>query len=332
MPALINTTNYDAFAEFGVDGEGASCIVLVVAGSFTMPRPGRVATGPLRRCEYQVPGARQDSYFGRPGASSLRREGQSSYTRPGTDVYLLGRAWAPGGRPCKEGRVTLSVGSRVRTARIVGPRLWTQGIGTLSPEAPAPYESVELRYEHCAGGPLVPGNPVGCGIHGSAREAVGQPLPQIEDGAHPMRDWSERPPPLGFGPIARHWHPRCTYAGTYDRAWLEERAPLWPRDLDLRFFHAAAPGLCFDPYLQGGESVCIAGCHPDGDYQFELPRVRLWARTYYRRATMDIRTMRLDAVELDADAGIVQVVWRAVAPLAGGVFEHETSVVAEDVA
>lgn len=330
MPTLTNTTAYDAFAEFGVDREGSSCVVLVVAASFAMPRPGH--GGPLRRCEQQLPVARQDVYFGAPGASSLRREGQSVYTRAGTDVYLLGRAWAPRGRPVPEGTVALSVGPRTRTARIFGPRQWMRTRGGVRASPPDPYESVELRYEYCVGGPLAPSNPVGCGLYQNAHDALEQPLPRIEDGEHPLHDWSERPRPLGFGPIARHWQPRCGYAGTYDEAWRAERAPLWPKDLDLRFFNAAPPGLSFDPHLSGGEPIRVVGCHPDGDYRFDLPRLRLSARTYYRRTSMDVRAMRLDAVEIDAEAGSVQLVWRAAAPLVGGVFEHETSVVAEDTA
>ena len=49
------------------------------------------------------------------------------------------------------------------------------------------------------------------------------------------------------------------YAGTYDKKWQEERAPLLPRDFSKRFLNAAAPGLVAPGYLRGDETVIAAG-------------------------------------------------------------------------
>jgi hypothetical protein len=329
MSGLINTTACAGFLAFSVDHDGGACAVIVAAATYALPRVGRGPGEPLRPYDVQLEAARCDEYFGEPGASSLRREGQTTYTRPGTDIYLRGRAWAPKGRPATETRVVCAVGPCTRMVRVVGARRWARGVGGPRPSAPEPFTTVALRYELCVGGPTEARNPVGVGVYRDALEAIGMPLPQIEDDEQLLREWSERPPPAGLGPVARSWQPRLGYAGTYDQAWLASRAPLWPRDLDARFFHAAAPGLWVTPHLRGGEPVLLRGCHPDGDVRFELPRRSLVARTYHRREGMREQAMRLDAVDIDAEAGTVQLVWRTSATLRGGLLEHEATVVAE---
>ena len=113
----------------------------------------------------------------------------------------------------------------------------------------------------------------------------------------------------GFGPVARHWLPRRAFAGTYDQAWLDRRIPLWPRDLDERFFCAASPGLCAVPYLVGGEPVRIVGMSPDGAYELVLPRVRLAAR--FELGSSSVRkSLVLDSVSFEPEASAFTMVWR----------------------
>lgn len=113
-----------------------------------------------------------------------------------------------------------------------------------------------------------------------------------------------------FGPIARHWQSRRTLAGTYDEAWLEHRIPLWPFDLDERFFSAASPGMLVVPHLQGGEPVRIVGTSPAGAFEFGLPLVVLQAR-FATMGSSIRRRLVLDAVDIDTDAEVVTMTWRA---------------------
>ena len=47
-----------------------------------------------------------------------------------------------------------------------------------------------------------------------------------QGGSGPVGDPLKRPAPVGFGPLAPHWQPRCDFAGTYDQAWQQDRYPV----------------------------------------------------------------------------------------------------------
>ena len=152
-------------------------------------------------------------------------------------------------------------------------------------------------------------NPVGCGAYTSAQAALGQPLPQLENPAHRIRSFTDRPAPAGLGPIARHWTPRLGYAGTYDDAWSKQRAPLWPKDFDERFLQAAAAGMTIaEP--AGGELVTVSGVSSEGTLRFILPAVRLEAECYSQRGNQSARLV-LDGIHIDADERVLTLVWRA---------------------
>ena len=301
MTIVHNWTPFAAQASPSVNGEGRDVLVVCVAGTFVMEEPPRIA-------HEQVAPPLEDVYWGKPGASSLRVAGQTTYYRPGTDIYLEGFAWTPGGRPAERSRVDVRVGPCRVTAIITGERTWTRGLAGLRPSPPRPFTQLPLRYEFSAGGPDDPRNPVGRG-YGSAQAAEGQPLPAIESVESPCERWEDRPPPVGFGPIARQWQPRLGFAGTYDSQWVESRAPLWPGDLDPRFFNAAAPALVASEGLVGDEVVQLEGVSPDGPLAFRLPRLHLRA-TLQRRRGRRRQAMVLDALALQAEDRRFTMIWR----------------------
>jgi hypothetical protein len=260
-----------------------------------------------------------DAHHGDPASSSLRWEGQSAYTRPGTDIYMTGHAWIPGGRPQPYTEVLVIVGPCERRAMVIGERVWVRSGTDLVPSRPVPFDRMPLVYERSFGGTpphasattlaFAEYNPVGRGLY-EADHAEGQPLPNIEDPNHLIRHVNDRPTPIGFGPIARHWLPRRQFAGTYDQVWLDTRAPLWPTDMDERLLCAASPGLCATPHLQGGELVVLAGLSPHGPLRFTLPAWQLQASFQFREG-VERRPMVLDAIALDSDACTLTMVWRA---------------------
>jgi hypothetical protein len=335
MPALHNRTPFAAVDFFSVDRDARELLVLCVAGTFDLRRATSVDLVPPIADE-QLPPTLAEEWSAEPGASSLRRDSQAVYTRPGTDVVVWGHAVGPRGRPVAQQPVSLRAGPLVRRALVSGTRVWRRGAHGLSPSDPVPFESMPLVYERAFGGvaaqapspagaPAAPSpaaprtpafcaqNPIGIGYYTSEREALDHPLPALEDEAALIRTPLDHPAPFGFGPLPRHFQPRAGYAGTCDDHWRETRAPLWPTDLDERFFQGAPPGAVATPHLRGGEPVVLEGTTPDGPLAFTLPPHRLAARITLR-GKRESRALRLDAVTIDADERRLTLIWRAAFP------------------
>ena len=320
MSALENLTPFAATCIPSMARDDRLLTLVIVAGRFEMPPAGARGDAPPAIAADQGEVLLVDRYVGDPASSSLLYAGQSAPTRPCTDLALHGHVWAPGGKPCARGLVGLRVGRWHKQAIVFGDRVWSAGVTGPTPGRPKPFVSLPLGYERCFGGTparflrstaaATEHNPVGRGLHDSERDARDQPLPNFEDPDAPLQTLTDRPRPCGFGPIARHWRPRREFAGTYDRAWLERRAPLWPADLDDRFFSAAAPGLQATPHLEGGEPVQIVGMSPHGAHAFTLPRHHLQARFEVGRDSHR-RRLILDAVHFEPDAASFTMYWRA---------------------
>lgn len=319
MARLDNLTPFEAVTLPSLSLDDRRLVLVIVAARFDMPVPGQHAVA-LTVASHQLPVPLADEYWGEPGASSLRREGQSTPLRMGTDVYFQGHAWAPGGKPQDHVLVNLRIGPCQQVAVVYGDRYWRSAPGGPVPSLPMPFEALALTYENGFGGTPAGAsgevacaserNPVGRGLFGGGREAIDQQLPNIENPRNLIRTVGDRPPPVGFGPVARHWQPRRSHAGTFDEGWERARAPLWPKDTDVRFFNAAAAALSSSTPLVGGETVHLAGVHPAGPIQFVLPRYVLQAKFELRR-TRARRLMQLDALELNADAGSLTLFFRA---------------------
>lgn len=294
--------------------EGEELAVVVASAAFDWPL--RSDTLPSLRGD-QAPPAMVDSYYADPERSSMSWEGQSAYTRPGTDIYVFGHAWTPGAEPNWRGSVYVLVGSCERKAAIYGERQWVLRGNELVPSRAQPFTRMALVWEHAFGGQVArptprslaasAQNPIGRGLYDDAR---GRPLPNIEDPAALIQRVGDRPAPVGFGPIPRHWQPRAAYLGSYDQRWQQTRAPLWPQDMDERMFCAAAPGLCAVPHLRGDELVVLAGLTPEPALRFHLPGVALEAN-FELTAGAQRRAMVLDAVSIDGDARTLTLIWRA---------------------
>ena len=205
-----------------------------------------------------------EEYIGEPGQSSIRRDGQSSYTKPATDIYVCGDACALNGQPVTGMNVNIRVGPCAADLRVQGDRVWLRAATLgVAPSDPMPFVTMPLVWERAYGGVATssteqrpafePRNPIGCGLETNPDDAIGKPVPNIEHPRQPLKRVTDRPQPVGVGPIARHWHPRVSYAGTYDEAWRRMRAPLWPHDFDERFFCSAPTYLQASPHLTGGE-------------------------------------------------------------------------------
>ncbi|PRQ03421.1 hypothetical protein ENSA5_16270 [Enhygromyxa salina] len=314
---LVNLTPFALQVTPSMSRDDRDLVLLVVMASYEIPRPHEATTP--RVAEEQPPPPMTDAYHGDPSSSSLRVEGQSIYARPGTDVYIRGHAWTPGGRPSARSELHVRVGPCRHSALVLGERVWSRSFATLTATRPTSFECIPILWERSFGGSpghargrraeIAARNPVGCGLYEDRPTADGRPLPNFEDPRQPISGFGDLPEPVGFGPIPRHWQPRLSHAGTYDQTWVETRAPLWPADMDERLFCAAAPGLHAQPHLRGGEPVILLGLHPDGPIEFELPALALTARFEFRRRILE-QALVLDAIDIDGDHMRLGLIWR----------------------
>jgi hypothetical protein len=310
---LKNKTPFKATILPLPDADGIDTVYTVVKGTFAIGRETALA-------EEQVPVTLADEHYGEPGASSIRRPSDMCLGKPGTDVVLIGSAWAPGGRPVWQMDVSVRVGPLSKSIRVSGDRVWESGPSGAAISWLAPFEQMPLVWERAFGGqdetdagPVVePRNPVGCGFrapHGTKR-VQGLRVPNLEDPATPISSPSGSPAPVCFGPVGSHWQPRCSFAGTYDEVWQKQRAPYLPTDFDSRFFQIAPAGLIAPSHLNGGEPVDVRGATPSGVLSFPLPTTRLQVN-YRLDSAVQSRTAELNTVIIEPDEGRLVMVWHA---------------------
>jgi hypothetical protein len=307
-----NETPYAGTILLMPDPDGIDSVYAVVKATFTldeMPGPADV----------QLPIVLADIYHGEPGQSSIRVPSDVGLVKPGTDLLVIGHAWAPDGLFVTQMDVALRCGPLQKTVRVFGDRVWESGQlgGVISPAAP--FQAMPLVWERAFGGvdwqagqpAAYPRNPAGTGYHAHRGDwpVEGIRLPNLEDPSAPISSWKQTPPPAGFGPICAHWEPRASYAGTYDEAWQKGRAPFLPDDFDSRFCQLAPPDQVVSGYLRGGELVEIWGMTPSGFLQFTLPSVQL-SITYVLDGNPLIRPTNLDTVIIEPDANRLTLVWR----------------------
>ncbi|MDP1861343.1 MAG: DUF2169 domain-containing protein [Gemmatimonadaceae bacterium] len=330
-PEIDNRTPFAFAPLFIADEEGRPVISTIVKATFDVSSRG-VVTVAEKQEEVDFGG----KHHGEPGKSSVRIDPEVAFIKPTTDCVLLGHATSV--RPTNFMDVSFGVGPVFKNARVTGDRWWVQGAIGLSMTSPEPFESMPLVYERAFGGwdrtsenpkhhDCEPRNPVGVGFVGRHGSPVhGTPVPNIEDPQRPLTSAGGRCPPVGFGFIGCEWHPRASFAGTFDEAWTKNRSPLLPTDFDRRFFNAASEGLVAPDYLNGDEMVATIGVTLQGRWGFQLPGVCPPLCTVGVRfgESLTLQT-NLDTVIVDADARRVTLLWRAFGALRTG--PHDVSAI-----
>jgi hypothetical protein len=107
--------------------------------------------------------------------------------------------------PAIELTLAIRVGASLeRRIAVIGDRTWVRQDGVLVPGEPRrQFVSMPLTYQNAYGGRGA-ANPLGKGFYAGEREALGQPLPNLEDPDSRIRSFADRPDPVGTGPC-----PRC---------------------------------------------------------------------------------------------------------------------------
>lgn len=220
----------------------------------------------------------------------------------GVDVLVWANAYAPGGRPTPAMTVSVLVGpSFRRDALVIGPRVWERSAGLLTPRSPQPIVGLPLTLAHAYGGKCPwdglqvpwPHNPEGMGFYIEEAQAVGQPLPMIEDPATPIRRWDDRPRPVGFGVCSLQSGPRLESAVVLgDDGKLKEITP--------RMFNWAHPAMVA-PVAEPGSRVTLLGMTPAGRLDLDLPAALPKATLQLGDACHE-RPLAIDQIGIDVEA------------------------------
>lgn len=316
-PDIENRSPFAFFPLFGADEEGRPLVAPLVKATLAIEPDGRLAMA-----EEQLPIDLEGSYHGAPGSSSVRMEPETAFSKPGGDAVLLGHAHAPSVRAVSVD-VEFAVGPLVRRMRVVGDRVWQRRIAGIQASVPRPFEKIPLTYERAYGGwdrtakdprwhSCDPRNPVGVGFRTARAEFVeGAPLPNIEDPRAALASYQGKSAPTGVGFISPDWEPRRSLAGTFDRAWMESRHPLLPKDFRREFFSSASPGLSSSRPWRGDEQVRVTGASPQRTVALQLPGLEPPVCRFVLRDRSDVAARTsLDTLIVDLDANRVVLIWR----------------------
>ncbi len=337
---ITNETPFVNGLALGMGPDRRPCLSVLLKATFRLP--GGADGAFAAPAEDQLPLVTDDEFFKGDVTGSVRLETDVVPFKPRADVVLVGRAYAPGGRPTTALDVALRVGRTQQAIRVTGDRRWifpTRMVVVPAVSDPEPFTEMPLVYERAFGGFDHKGrawcaqNHVGRGLIGKKTpESVdGRLLPNLEDPRRPIRSWDDQPAPVGFGFYGRSWQPRAALVG---RA-LDDLDPAFglAADFDHGFFNGAHPALQVPGYLAGNEEVEMRHLTPDGYRRFRLaglrPEIALHVREdsgadpaadetrpmHAYRPGREVLTANLDTLVFLPDEGVFYQVWRATYPL-----------------
>ncbi len=348
---IINLTPFPHLRFSNSDNRGLEFGVLALKATFTLDEAGNCALS-----DEQEGINLSDETFGAVNESSLRQPSDMVGYKPVADIIINATAHAPGGKPAPSWivgvRVSDAKGKRAeKVLRVFGPRFWVpKWKRALSDEEkrewrkhrdlfigwelsePEPILSLPIRYEYAYGGVLQTGiddsgeatfetfehNPIGRGMIDRewTDHTKPQPAPQIEFPSEPITDPYKRYYPAGFGPIPPAWLPRRPLGGTFDKAWLDNVWPKWPKDYDFAYNNSAASYLTADGFLEGDIALHLANLHPArpqwvltiaDQMPFVIAETEDEMQTFHRPA---LDTVYLDIDETDPFEQRLFLTWR----------------------
>ena len=325
MTVLVNRTPHAVATGYGRDGGGRPAVFVSVKATFTWARSGVLTPcGP-------VPVRLKDEVVGEGLGSAILRSAEVGPTKPKVDVLLAGAIVLPSA--VEQIDVTLEVGQRLaKTVRIVGPRRWILGVShERVPSKARPFNRAPIDWRYAFGGAdprdthlYEARNPAGCGLGRDLAQYDDMSVPLFEDAAAPIRNWKSRPNPKGFGPVAPHWLPRSSRAGTYDRRWNSDRAPLPPLDLVPAFYNVAPDDQQLPSYVPG-EEVRLRHMTINGRDHFALPELDVPVLAATEEALFEAHVV-VDTLVIEPEELRLSVIGRWTCPLGGSPLVYEVAV------
>lgn len=317
MFPIFHSSPFKAGSAALFDVEGHDLAVVVLKATFTIPEKG----GKPDIAKDQLDVFDHDQYKGEPGWSDFMYPSDLVMGKRGTDIGLNGTVYSPLEIPVPQMRAAVMVGDISKTLLVFGDRFWTKrlfGPGYTMTE-PEPFSRMPLSWVRMFGGMTVidtgeripfEENPVGTGFMMKHGQPGGTRLPNFEDPEQRIRSYRETYPPASFGFVPPSSPRRRAFAGTFDETWVNTRRPLYPRDMDLRFFNCAQKELTADGFLKGGESVHLVNLTSDSSRTFALPAYDIHA-TFKLNGEKVTRKADIHTLVIEPDTMRFSMTWFA---------------------
>jgi len=312
---IINSTPFVPIQFESVDQNLNHFGVVAVRGTFEIRQ-----NQPLLLAHEQKPPVLEDTYFDKPGQSSLRFDSCLAPYKPKTDVVVEATSHSPSGKSETQWIAGLEAGALSKTFRVTGPRYWTRRLGFNRLTDIEPVREVDVRYELAFGGSVGDAaderhgeNPVGRGFRANPRNGD-CPCPQILPTTVELPVAGQHIAVEGLGPIAPSWDSRLRFAGALDDHWKVTQAPYLPRDFNFEFYNVAPPGLKFPGFANGDEVFRLTNLTPDHQLTFALPGIELMNVIQFDDGRIIPGPINLDTIELNLRTRIASLTWRGIFP------------------
>lgn len=303
------------------DQFGSNLAVAAVKATFNIPENGAVA----ELADEQLRICSGDEFLDRPDNSGIKYPSDLVPGKLHTDIALVGCVHSPDGKPVSKMAASVRVGRHFKRLRVFGDRRWRKRIvfPGYCKTRPELFVKMPITCDRLFGGTdtdrkdtalSFQANPYGTGFLVNRKHVAGTRLPNFEDPGTLISSWKHKPAPATFGfanPASEH---RLQYGGTYDEKWRSDHAPLYPEDMDLRFFNAAQPELVADGFLSGGEAVQLVNVSTRELIEFRLPKYKM--KLVFRLGDEDlIREANLYTLVFEPEEERFYMAWGAVIPV-----------------
>ena len=236
-------------------------------------------------------------------------EGDFVFKRGGVDLFVFGSARAPGKGSVTQMDVRIVLPGKIdHTLTVFGDRFWESGFRGLKISEPKPFTEMPVTLANAYGGwdewdqlkfPYS-NNPLGKGFIWEKENAVGRPLPNIEDPENLITKWNDRPHPAG-----------CTSIPVCEKRFQE--AIEFDKDgtivkFDPLFYNAAFPELVAKQVLPG-EEILVEGMSGNNIFKFKVPQHTISANLVFGDVSAN-RFLYIDQVGLEPGANRAFITYR----------------------
>lgn len=312
---ISNKTPFSSAAGLVLDNRGANIISLAVRGSFLFEDNWEN----INLSENQISPLFSEEYFDTPENSGIRFPADIVPGKLNTDIGLNGCVYKKDLR-LKKIKASLKIGKNFKEILAIGDREWKKSLLSASGysiSSPEPFVKLPIECSRMFGGKFedkkdgivfFEPNPNGTGFINDKKSAAQTKLPNFEIPGKEITAWKDKPLPASFGFTTPAWPHRKKLSGTYDENWRKNHCPLYPEDMDLRFFNSAQPELINDGFLKGGESVELINLTQDGYKKFKIPEYKIMACFYYENKEVFKKT-HLHTISIEPENSTLNLTW-----------------------